>query len=219
MASHVTDAFRYALIDSWTKSPLLPHESPLPNFQPRQQNHQRQIAVIDNQLLPQFQVTPDGITRFFPLSSNLPLRNKHKMLIFTINFEELNLDGLINRDLLSGAIPVGDLRKICLLALHTIKNDGSPPDFQIMVANGQLEAPIATVELQIEDITIREKLIVLTNITSRLIDLVHLQSNLTILYVRQVIQIFPLFSMQSKKEERTYSNVIEPTLNSVETVL
>ena len=37
-----------------------------------------------------------------------------------------------------------------------------------MVANGQLEAPIATVELQFEvgDITFREKIIVMTNLAS-----------------------------------------------------
>ena len=78
--AHVSDALRYAVIDLWTVNPQLPDTSPLPNFRQRPHNHQRQIAVNDDQILPQLQVTPDGLTRFLPLSTNLPLKNKRKML-------------------------------------------------------------------------------------------------------------------------------------------
>ena len=90
-----------------------------------------------------------------------------------------------------------------------------------MFANGQLEAPIATVEMQFEvdDITFRENFIVMTNLTSPLIGLLFLQRNITILVMRQEIPNFPLFSMKSKNEERTYPNVIEPILNPAETIL
>ena len=90
-----------------------------------------------------------------------------------------------------------------------------------MVANGQLEAPIATVELQFEVgvITFREKFIVMTNLTSTLIGLLFLQRNSTILDMRQGILNFPFFSMQLKNEDRTYPSVIEPILNPVETIL
>ena len=106
-------------------------------------------------------------------------------------------------------------------APHTIIKEGHPPEFQIMVANGQLEAPIATVELQFEigDITFREKFIVMTNFTSPLIGLLLLQRNSTKLDMRQGILNFPLFSMQLKNEDRTYPNVIEPILNPIETIL
>ena len=73
--AHVSDALRYALIDLWTVNPHLSNTSALLNFQPRPQNQQRQTAVIDDQILPQLQVTPDGLTRFLPLSTNLPLKN------------------------------------------------------------------------------------------------------------------------------------------------
>ena len=78
------------------------------------------------------------------------------MLYFPMDFGELNIDGLIDTGVLSSAIPEADLRKIRLLAPHTTLNEGIK-EFQIMVANGQLEAPIATVELQFEvgDITSR----------------------------------------------------------------
>ena len=143
------------------------------------------------------------------------------MFYFPMDFGELNIDGLIDTGALSSAIPEADLRKIRLLAPHTIINEGPPPEFQIMVANGQLEAPIATVELQFEvgDSTFREKLIVMTNLTSPLIGLLFLQRNSTILGMRQGILNFPFFSMQLKNEDRTYPNVIEPILNPVETIL
>ena len=219
--AHVSDTLPYALIDLWTVNPHLPDTSALPNLQPRPQNLQRQTAVIDDQIVPQLQITADGLTKFLPLSTNLPLKNKRKMLYFPIDFGELNIDGLIDTGALSSAIPEADLRKIRLLAPHTILNEGPPPEFQIMVANGQLEAPIETVELQFEvsDITFREKFIVMTNLTNALIGLLFLQRNSTIVDMRQEILNFPFFSMQLKNEDRTYQNVIEPILNPAETIL
>ena len=138
-----------------------------------------------------------------------------------MDFGELNFDGLIDTGALSSAIPEADLRKSRLLAPHTILNEEPPPEFQIMVANGQLEAPIATVELQFEvsDITFREKFIVMTNLTSPLIGLFFLQCNSTILDMCQGIMNFPFFSMQLKNENRTYPNVIEPIINPVDAIL
>ena len=135
-----------------------------------------------------------------------------------MDFGELNIDGLIDTGALSSAIPEADSRKI---RLHTILNEGPPPEFQIMVANGQLEAPIATVELQFEvgDTTFRKKFLVMTNLTSPLIGLLFLQRNSTILDMRQGILNYPFFTMQLKIENRTYRNVIQPILNPVDTIL
>ena len=198
--AHVSDALRHALIDLWTVNPHLLDKSALPNFRPRPQNQQRHTAVIDDQNLPQLQVTPDGVTRFLPLSTKLPLKNKRKMLYFPMDFEELNIDFLIDTGALSSTFPEADLRKIRLPAPHTKLNEGPPTEFQIMVANGQLEAPIATVELQLEvdDIIFREKFIVMTNLTSRLIGLLILQRKSTILDMRQGTLNSPFFSMQLK---------------------
>ena len=90
-----------------------------------------------------------------------------------------------------------------------------------MVANGQFEAPIATVELQFEvgDITFRGKFKVITNLTSPLIGLLFLQCNSTILDMRQGILNFTFFSMQLKIEDHTYPIVIEPILKPEETIL
>ena len=143
------------------------------------------------------------------------------MFYVPMDFGEPKIDGLDDTGAFSSAIPEADLHKIRLLAPHTILNEGPPPEFQIMVANGQLEAPIATVELQFEvgDITFREKLKLMTNLTSPLIGLLFLQRNSTILHMHRGILNFPFFSMQLKNEDRTYSNVIEPILNPADTIL
>ena len=59
-----------------------------------------------------------------------------------------------------------DLRKNRLLAPRTFLNGGLPHELQSLIANGHLEAPIATVVLQFEvgDITFREKFMVMTNL-------------------------------------------------------
>ena len=117
------------------------------------------------------------------------------MHYFPIDFGELNIDGLIDKGSLSSAFPEADLRKIRLLDPHTIRNGSPPPVFQNMVANGQLEAPIATKELQFEvgDITFRENFLVMTNLIRFLIGLFFLQRNSTILDMIQGILDFPFF--------------------------
>ena len=122
-----------------------------------------------------------------------------------MDFGELNFDGLIDTGALSSANPEADLRRIRLLASHSIINEGPSPDFQFMVAKGQLEAPIATVEMQFEvgDFTFSEKFIVMTNLTSPLIRVLFLQRNSTILDMRQGTLIFPFFSIQLENEDWT----------------
>ena len=102
--AQVSVALRYALIDLWTINPHLPNTSALPHFQPRPQNQQRQIPVIDDQILPQLQVTPDRFTRFLPLSTKSPLKSKRKMFYFPMDFGELKIDGLIDTGAWSSAI-------------------------------------------------------------------------------------------------------------------
>ena len=84
-----------------------------------------------------------------------------------------------------------------------------------MVANGQLEGSIATVELQFEVCDLK----VMENVTSPLIGLLFLQRNSTILDMRRRSLNFPFFSVQLKNDDRTYTNVIEPILNPLETIL
>ena len=64
---------------------------------------------------------------------------------------------------LTSATSEEDLNKIKLLSNGAIKDTGPAPNFQIMVANGQLERPIGTVLLQFEvaDFQFQENFIVM----------------------------------------------------------
>ena len=79
------------------------------------------------------------------------------MLFFPKDCGEVNIDGLIHTGALSRAIPEANIRKIRLPAPHTKLNEGPPLEFEMTVANGQLEAPIATVELQFKSVTLRSE--------------------------------------------------------------
>ena len=125
-----------------------------------------------------------------------------------MDFGELTLDGLVDTGALSSAIPEADLRKIRLLAPQSIIKEGPAPNFETMVANGQLENPKSTVELNFEvgniDFFEMEKL------TSPLIGLSFLQRNNTILDMRQGVLNFPFLSRQLKTADHKYTNVMEP---------
>ena len=128
---------------------------------------------------------------------------------------ELKIDGLIDTGALTSGIPESDLRKITLLTPESIIKEGPPPNFQIMVANGQLETPKATLELKFEvgDIEFHEVFIVIDNLTGPIIGLMFLQRNHIVLDLRQGILNFPYFSMQLETADHKYSNVMEPILD------
>ena len=85
-----------------------------------------------------------------------------------------------------------------------------------MVANGDLETPKSTVELEFEvgDIEFQENFIVMEKLPSPKIGLMFLQRSHTVLDMRQGILNFPYFSMQLQTADHKYSNVLEPILNS-----
>ena len=157
-------------------------------------------------------ITRTGEPDYVPLTTNLGLKYKRRMLYFPMDFGELTLDGLVDTGALSSAIPETDLRKIRLLAPQSFVKEGPAPNFQIMVANGQLETPKSTVELKFEvgDIEFHEIFIVMEKLTGPLIGLPFLQRNNTILDMRQGVLIFPFFSMQVKTADHKYTNVMEP---------
>ena len=157
-------------------------------------------------------ISRDGEPDYVPLTTNLGLKYKRQMLYFPMDFGELTLGGLIDTGALSSAIPEADIRKIRLLASQSLIKEGPAPNFQIMVANGQLETPKSTVELNFEvgDIDFHEVFIVMEKPTSPLIGLSFFQRNNTILDMRQEIINFPFFSMQLKTADHKYTNVMEP---------
>ena len=179
----------------------LPHNGPLVSL----------TATVEERFVNTL-ISCNGEPDYLSLTTNLGLKYKRRMLYFPMDSGELTLDGLVDTGALSSAIPEADLRKIRLLAPQSIIKEGPAPNFQIMVANGQLENPKSTVELKFEvgDIEFHDIFIVMEKLTSSLIGLSFLQRNNTILDMRQGVLNFPFFSMQLKTADHKYSNVVEP---------
>ena len=74
------------------------------------------------------------------------------------------------------------------------------PNFQILVANGQLGTPKSTIELKFEvgNKEIHKIFIVMENLTGPIFGRMFLQRNHTVLDMRQSILNLPFFSMQLK---------------------
>ena len=157
-------------------------------------------------------VTRIGEPDCIPLTTNLGLKFKRRMLFFPMEFGKLTLDGFVDTGALSSAIPEADLRKIRLQAPQSINKEAPAPNFQITVAHGQLETPKCTVELKFEvgDIHFHEIFIIMEKLTSPLIGLSFFQRNNTVLDTRQGVLNFPFFSVQLKTADRKYSIVMEP---------
>ena len=210
-----------ALITKWqmnngTNHPVSPN--PLGTENPENTAESTPQSLLDEKQFQNVLITKDGEPDCIPLSININLKCKKRMLFFPMDFGELTIDGLIDTGALSSAIPKMDLRKIRLLSPQSVIREGPPANFQIMVANGQLENPKSTSELKFEvgDIEFHEFFIVIEHLTGPIIGLMFLQRNHTVLDMRQEILNFPFFSMQLETADHKYSNVLEPILNPTE---
>ena len=136
------------------------------------------------------------------------------MLFFLIDFGDITTGGVIATGASSSAISEADCKQIEQIAPQRILKDGPPLDVQI-IANGQLEAPIATTELQVEvgGLTFVERLIVMANLAKPLIELLFLQRYGSVLDMREGILNFASFSTQLKDANNSYPGFIETLLN------
>ena len=101
--------------------------------------------LLDEDLTEHIQLDKERNLSYLPISTSLTLKRKLHMYYIPMVFEKLILGGVINTGALTSAISEQDLYKIKLSANEAIEETGPPPNFQIMVANGQLEVPISTV--------------------------------------------------------------------------
>ena len=211
---NLNPALTKALVDpwqnEWAASNLVTQEDPMKEFS--QDGPVVTLTATVEERLVNTLISRDGEPDYVPLTTNLGLKYKRRMLYFPMDFGELTLDSIVDTGALSSAIPVADLREIRLLAPQSIVKESPAPNFQIMVANGQLETPKSTVELKFEvgDIEFHEIFIVMEKLTSPVIGLSFLQRNNTILDMRQGVLNFPFFYMQLKTADHKYTIGMEP---------
>ena len=86
-------------------------------------------SLLDEKQFQNVLITKDGEPDCIPLSTNMNLKCKKRMLYFPMDFGELTIDGLIDTGALSSAIPEMDFRKIRLLSPQSVIREGPPHNF------------------------------------------------------------------------------------------
>ena len=186
--------------------PDIHHNSPVKNYVTINTScDDKKQPLLSEDLTEHIQFDKERNVSYLPISTSLTLKRKRHMFYIPMDFEKQTLDGLIDTGALTSAISEQDLNKIKLLANEAIKETGPPPNFQFMVANGQLEVPIGTVllEFEVADFMLKENFIIMKNLPNPLIGLCFLRRNNAIFDVTQGILTFPYLSMQLKPDTQT----------------
>ena len=118
----------------------------------------------------QKQLVRDDITNelYMPLSSTIVLKRKKQKLYVPLDFENGSaIDALVDSGAYVSAIAQKELDRIKQQAPSIILKIDDPPNFQIQVANGQLEKPTATATLKFDigDHIFAEHFVVMKNLT------------------------------------------------------
>ena len=138
---------------------------------------------------------------YLPLNSTVVLKRKQKMLYVPLDFENnLTVDALVDSGAFVSAIAQNDMDTIKQKAPNNILKIDDSPNFQIQVANGQLEKPLSTVTLQIEigDNSFAEHFVVMKKLTGPIIGLHFMRTNSVVIDTTHGLIHFPHLAMHVK---------------------
>ena len=109
---------------------------------PKTTNSQIEEQLVRNDITNEF---------YMPLSSTIVLERKKEMLYVPLVFENgLTIDALVDSRAYVSAIAQPEMDRIKQQAPGNIFKIDDPPNFQIHIANGQLEKPISTTTLKFD---------------------------------------------------------------------
>ena len=159
----------------------------------------------------------DEITNelFMPLSSTIVLKRKKEMLYVPLNFESgLTIDALVDSGAYFSAIAQKELDRIKQQSPSNILKIDDPPNFQIQVANGQLEKPTATATLKFDigDHIFAEPFVLMKNLTGPIIGLHFMRHNSVVIDTTHGLIHFPHLTMQVKSALTQTSAKIQAVL-------
>ena len=150
----------------------------------------------------------DGLVRdeqtnevYLPLTSIVVLKRKQEKLYVPLDFENiLTVDALVDSRAFNSAIAQDDLKTIKQKATNNILKIVDPPNFQIQVANGQLEKPLATATLKFEigDNSFAERFVVMKKLTGSIVGLHFMRNNSVVIDTTHGLIHFPHLTMQVK---------------------
>ena len=138
---------------------------------------------------------------YIPLSSTIVLKRKKEMLYVFLVFENgLTIDAFVDSGAYVSAIAQKELDSIKQQSPSNILKIDDPPNFQIQVANGQLEKPTATATLKfdIRDQTFAEHFVVMENLTGPIIGLHFMRHKSVVIDTTHGLIHFPHLTMQVK---------------------
>ena len=138
---------------------------------------------------------------YLPLTSTVILKRKQEMLYVPLDFEKnLTVVALVDSGAFVSAIAQDDLETIKQKAPNNILKIDDPPNFQIQVANGQLEKPLSTATLKFEigENSIAEHFVVMKKLTGPIIGLHFMRNNSVVIDTTHGLIHFPHLTMQVK---------------------
>ena len=138
---------------------------------------------------------------YMPLSTTIVLKRKKKMLYVPLDFENgLTLDALVDSGAYESAIAQKELDRIKEQSPSNILKIDDPPNFQIQVANGQLEKPTATATLKFDigDHFFAENFVMMKNLTGPILGLHFMRHNFVVIDTIHGLIHFPHLTMQVK---------------------
>ena len=178
------------------------------------QNTQQHVVTTPNGLtttLPLATATPlieEGLVRdeqtnqvYLPLTSTVVLKKNQEMLYVPLDFEKnLTIDALVDSRAFVSAIAQDDLETIKQKAPNNILKINDPPNFQIQVANGQLQKPLltATIKFEIGNNSFAEHFVVMRKLTGPIFGLHFMRNNSVVIDTTQGLKHFPHLTMQVK---------------------
>ena len=132
-----------------------------------------------------------------------------------LDFENgLTIDALVDSGAYVSAIAQKELDRIQQQAPFNILKIDDPPNFQIQVANGQLEKPTATATLKFDigDHTFADHFVVMKNLTGPIIGLHFMKHNSVVIDTTHGLIHFPHLTMQVKSALSQASGKPQPVL-------
>ena len=138
---------------------------------------------------------------YIPLTSTVVLKRMLEMLYEPLDFENnLTVDALMDSRAFVSAIAQDDLDTIKQKATNNILKIDDPPNFQIQVANGQLEKPLSTATLKFEigDNTFAEHFVIMKKKTGPIIRMHFMRNNSVVIDTIHGLKHFPHLTTQVK---------------------
>ena len=152
---------------------------------------------------------------YLPLTSTVVLKRKQEMLYVPLDFEKnLMVDALVDSGAFVSAIAQDDLDTIKQKAPNNILKIDDPPNFQIQVANGELEKPLSTATLTFEigGNTFAEQFVVVKKLTGPIIGLHFMRNNIVVIDTTHGLIHFPHLTMQVKRASSETTTKPQPVI-------